>query len=256
MLTKNHAKLVEQVKIHIDADAVLQKTYWDEEEQKGCFIGCLAHSSDASFLQSEYGLPLPLVRICENIFERLPLDQAKQFFADIPAAVGADGKDLSLVHWKFLHQTLKNMPITDDKTQSAIDVVIEGVGLLADGKEWPARAARAAARAADAAYAVAYIDRAARAADAAYAAYAVAYIDHAARAADAVAYIARAARAARAAAYAAAAADAAARAAAHAYAAAARAAYDAAAAAHAYAAAYQRDILLKIITDAPMGDFK
>ena len=157
MLTKNHAKLTEQVQIHIDADAVLQGTYWDEEEQKGCFIGCLAHSADAKFLQSEYGLPLPLVRICESIFERLPSDQAKQFFANIPIAVGADGKDLSLVHWKFLHQTLKNMPITDDKTQSVIDVVIDGVGLLADGKEWPAADA-AYAYAADAA---AYADAAA-----------------------------------------------------------------------------------------------
>jgi hypothetical protein len=237
MLTKNHAKLVEQVKAHVDADAVLQGTYWDEEEQKGCFIGCLAHSPDASFLQDEYGLPLPLVRICESIFERLPSDQAKQFFSDIPAAVGADGKDLSLAHWKFLHQTLKNMPLTDDKTQPVIDVVIEGIGLLADGKEWPAadavRAAAARARDSDAVYATAV-----------YAAYSAAY---AANSADA--YVTCEAYATYTAYSAANSADAYATYEAYAHGAAYTASYDAAAAA-------QRDLLIKIIADAPMCDFK
>ena len=67
MLTKNHENLTIEVKHHVEADAILQGTYWDGSH--GCFIGCLAHSNDATKLGELYGLPLSLVRIFENIFE-------------------------------------------------------------------------------------------------------------------------------------------------------------------------------------------
>ena len=169
MLTKNHDKLTAEVQAHIAADAVIQGNYWDG--LKGCFIGCLAHSSDAIILQDWYGLPLPLVRICEVIFEGLTQNEAKDFFAAIPNAVGRDGKDLSRVSWQFFAAELRALPPAPEDTQKVIDQVIAGVDLLAKGQDWPddTRAAYAAyaTRADYAAYAA---TRAAYAADAADAA--------------------------------------------------------------------------------------
>jgi hypothetical protein len=208
ILTINHAKMAAEVAKHIAADAVVQGEYWDGTH--GCFIGCLAHSSDASLLEREYGLPEPLVRICENIFEGLAPDEAKAFFAAIPDAVGRDGKDLSRVHWAFLASELRALPKVPDDIQAVIDPVISGMDLLAAGGKWSADAARAAASAAayaDAAYAAA--SAAARAsaaasasayADAAYAAAsasAAAYADAAYASASAAAYAASASAAPR-----------------------------------------------------------
>jgi hypothetical protein len=235
MLSINTDTLRAEVAAHIAADAVVQGRYW--KDGKGCFIGCLAHSRDATVLGDRFGLPLPLVRICEGIFEALPADEAKSFFAAVPDAVGVDGKDLSRVHWAFLAEELRALPEVPPEVQAVIDPVIAGMDLLASGQKWPAAAyaARAAADAADAAYA----------AQAAYAADAAADAAHAARAAyaDAAAYAARASHAA------AAAADAAARAAARA------AAYAADAARAAYAAVRrrQRDTILRLIAAAPLG---
>jgi hypothetical protein len=164
MLTINTDLLRTEVAAHIAADAVVQGNYWDGG--KGCFIGCLAHSSDAEKLGERFGLPLPLVRICENIFEALPLDEAQAFFAAIPDAVGCDGKDLTRVHWAFLDSELRALPEVPDNIQAVIDPVIAGMDLMVAGKEWPGAAD--AAHAAYAAYAAAYA--AARAAAAAYAA--------------------------------------------------------------------------------------
>lgn len=144
-LTTNFETLRAEVAAHIAADAVVQGTYWDGSH--GCFIGCLAHSPDASVLQDRYGLPLMLVRICESIFENLPHREAVEFFAAIPAAIGRDGKDLTRVAWAFLASELRALPAT----MPEIDTVIAGLDMLASGLEWDA--ADAAARAARAAYA-------------------------------------------------------------------------------------------------------
>jgi hypothetical protein len=239
MLAINTDTLRAEVAAHIAADAVVQGHYW--KDGKGCFIGCLAHSRDATVLGDRFGLPLPLVRICEGIFEALPADEAKSFFAAVPDAVGVDGKDLSRVHWAFLAEELRALPEVPPEVQAVIDPVIAGMDLLASGQKWPAAARAAARAAADAAYA-AY---AAHAAQAAYAADAAADAAHAARAAyaDAAAYAARASHAAARASHAAA------RAAAHA------AAYAADAARAAYAAVRRRhrDTILRLIAAAPLG---
>lgn len=180
MLTKNHDRLTAEVQDHIAADAVIQGDYWNGS--KGCFIGCLAHSSDAKILQDRYGLPLPLVKICEGIFEDLTENEAKDFFAAIPNAVGRDGKDLSRVSWQFLAAELRALPPAPEDKQKVIDQVIAGMDLLAKGQDWP-----------DAAEAV----RATRADDASYSAYAAtraAYTTCAVNAATRAAYAAEAAK--------------------------------------------------------------
>ena len=252
ILTRNHAELTLKVAKHIEADAVIQGEYWDGH--KGCFIGCLTQSSDPKPAHERFGLPEPLLRIAESIFERLPTDDAKGFFAELPKAVGRDGKDLSRVHWAFLAEELRELPNVPADIQAVIDPVIEGMETLASGGDWSKDAANAA-RAADAAYA-------AHAADAGHAAYAAA--NTAAYAADA-ADAARAADAGHADYAAANTAAYAARAAAHAAAYAARAAAAAAAyaalvvdfaadaadaAAYAVSLRRQRDTLLRLISEA------
>ena len=209
MLTKNFSTLQSEVAKHVAADQVIQGMYWDDEDQKGCFIGCLAHANDALSLKTKYGIPLMLTRIAENIFEGLPSGKAVKFFKKFPKSVACDNKDLSLVGWKFLQFELENLPHKTEEVQDVID----GISKLARGEKWrkdeardaaadaddaavaarDADAARAAywtARAAaDAAWAAAARDaywtaRAADAVDAAVAAVAAA-VDNAARGADA-----------------------------------------------------------------------
>ena len=98
-------------------------------------------------------MPEPLLRIAESIFERLPTDDAKGFFAELPKAVGRDGKDLSRVHWAFLASELRELPNVHADIQAVIDPVIEGMEILASGGDWSKDAADAAAAAAYAAYA-------------------------------------------------------------------------------------------------------
>jgi len=218
ILTKNTDKLRQEVAAHVAADAIVQGVYWDVVRKQGCFFCCLAKSDDPTINEATYGLPVMVQRIAENIFEALPADEAKAFFAALPDAVACDGKDLTKVGWQFLAAELRSLPEQPAEIQAVIDPVIAGMDLLASGQEWPAdaEAARAAAAAT------------ARAADwAAAAAWAAA-----ADAADAAAW--------------AAAADAAAWAAADAAAAA------AAATARAAARLRQRDLLLRLIAEAPV----
>jgi len=218
ILTKNTDKLREEVAAHVAADSIVQGIYWDTESMCGCFIGCLAHDNDPAINEAVYGLPVMVQRITEHIFEALPGADAKAFFATLPDAVGCDGKDLTRVGWQFLAAELRCLPAQSAELQAVIGPVIAGMDLLASGQEWTA--ARAAAAAAW---------DAARAAGAAWAA-AWAAADAAARAAAAAAGDA---------------ADAAARAAA-------AAAGDAADAARAAAVLRQRDLLLRLIHEAPV----
>ena len=150
MLTKNTDILRAEVDAHIKADALMRSTYWDVSKGKGCFIGCLTHSSDPAPAFERFGLPVAVLRIAENIFEALPDEEGRAFFAALPDAVGCDGKDLSLVHWAFLAAELRALPKTTEDVQAAIDPITAGMDILASGGEWPS-AARTAASAAYAA---------------------------------------------------------------------------------------------------------
>jgi len=156
MTTRNIEHLAATVAEHIEADAVVQGDYWSEDEQKGCFIGCLVHADRPDLIEERYGIPVMITKIAEAIFERLPADEAKQFFADFPAAINNDGKDLSRVGWQFLAQTLRDLPPITAEVQDVVDLVVAGLDRLAEGEEWSSAAARAAAvRACDAAAAMA-----------------------------------------------------------------------------------------------------
>ena len=162
MISKNIEQMKIEISEHIAADAVIQGEYFDGE--KGCFIGCLTHSDDAQEVVDKYGLPIALVRVCENIHEGLSEGEYQDFFSKIGDAIDVDGKDLSKVHWLFLKEILENMPKQKPYVQKFIDSVISGLGLLATGKDWAdaaafdsadAAAVTAAVTAADAVHAAA-----------------------------------------------------------------------------------------------------
>ena len=154
MLTKNTDKLRREVAAHVAADSVAQGSY------TACIIGCLSGGNRPDVIEREYGLPVMVQRIAEGIFESLPADEAVKFFAAVADAVDQDNKDLSKVSWQFLAAELRSLPAQPAEIQAVIDPVIAGMDLMAAGKEWPAaavraadwaaRAARAAARAAEA----------------------------------------------------------------------------------------------------------
>ena len=149
MLTKNFQQLETEVGRHVAADSVAQNSY------ETCFIGCLAnHSNDPHFIETTYGIPVMVSRIAESIFEDLPAEDATAFFAALPEAVECDGKDLSRVSWAFLAAELRSLPTVPGDVQAVIDPVITGLDLLAEGKEW--KDAQAVAEAADAARVAAY----------------------------------------------------------------------------------------------------
>ena len=145
-LTKNTEKLRQEVAAHVAADSIVQGNYWNSVSKRGCFIGCLAKGNNPEFNKATYGLPVMLQRIAENIFGALPADEAKAFFAALPDAVSCDGKDLTKVSWQFLAAELRSLPEQPAEVQAVIDPVIIGMDLLANGQEWPetARAAWAA----------------------------------------------------------------------------------------------------------------
>ena len=140
MLTRNFQQLQHEVAYHVEADRVAQGSY------STCFIGCLAHGEDnPDYIEAQYGIPLVVTRIAESIFEGLPEDEAIGFFAALPSAVGFDGKDLSRVGWQFLASELRSLPPVLSEIQAVIDPVIAGMDLLAAGKEWSKKEAAHAA---------------------------------------------------------------------------------------------------------------
>ena len=155
MQTKNIQAMIQESHMHVASNALAQHSY------QTCVIGCLSGvgKNRPDLIEARFGVPLMLIRLIESVYERLPAAESQQFYLDFPAAIGEDGKDLTRVSWAFLGEMLRAMPDQPALIQAAIDLVIVGMDLLAQGKEWPADE-EAAARAAEA-------TKAARAAEAA-----------------------------------------------------------------------------------------
>jgi hypothetical protein len=183
----------ERLERHYAADEIIKGVYW--QEGKGCAVGCITESNEpySSPIWNDIGIGLFLPKLCDTIFEGLPDKLAKEFPIRFWTAIeSAKGKDLGLVHWKFLHwllsDELRQYHDHEIVGESIVDVM-NGIELLAIGKSWANAVAYAAANAAYAAARAAA--RAARASNASNAAYAAARA--AARAANAAANAAYAA---------------------------------------------------------------
>ena len=135
MKTRNIEQMTAEIDAHRTADLLVQGSYYDRATGRGCFIGCLAHGNDTAVIADRFGVPEPLTRLLESIFESLPFDEAADFFSEIPRAIGRDGRDLTRVHWAFLVDMLRHLP--DTGAQDVVTGVIVGMDLLAAGQDWP-----------------------------------------------------------------------------------------------------------------------
>ena len=136
-----------RVAAHAAADEIAQGVYW--ENGKGCFIGCIAHSSNPARVEELTGFPVMLTKLAESIFEGLPNGQAKAF---LPRAMNAPkvGASLDLVGWKFLHWLVEDV-LREHGTDDVRTACAAALAVLADkaeGREVTAYAADAAAYAA------------------------------------------------------------------------------------------------------------
>ena len=144
MLTKNTSLLRERVTHHFTANTVVQEDGWNPRTQSGGILSCLAGDDDPVDLNEEqFGIPVMLQRIAAGIFNDLPAEASRVFFAALPGAIERDGKDLSKVCWQFLAAELRAMHQPPD-IQRVIDPVIDGMDALGSGREWPLATAYAA----------------------------------------------------------------------------------------------------------------
>ena len=199
------AQFVRLLEWHKEQDKIVQGTYQDDEERdhylvngwsfksfgRGCAVGCSIESlriitartdleyDDHVAYEELIGVPRILARLEDGIFEKLPIEEARDWPIRFAAAIPV-GADLSLVWPRFAVWLLADPQdgvIQFAKTQKqrqVIQAVADLYGRRVEGQEpteseWRA-AAYAAAYAADAAAAYAADD----AAYAAYAAYAAA----------------------------------------------------------------------------------
>ena len=184
-----------RVRAHREADEIVQGVYW--EHGKGCAVGCTIHSGNHAAYETELGIPRIIAKLEDGIFESLENDRSMLWpeqFLSAPAV----GADLALVWprfavWLLVDPTCGVFQFAkSDRSKKAIEDVADGYLAVIKGEaktpNWAElRAAAYAANAAYAAYAVANAAYAAADAAAAYAAYAAA---NAADAAYAAAYAA------------------------------------------------------------------
>jgi hypothetical protein len=97
------AALVAQLEAHYAADEIIKGTYW--KKGKGCAVGCCVHSDDHGLLETRYGIPKQIAHLMDEIFERLPNEQAKDFPLAVIKAIPV-GADLSKVINYFLEWIL------------------------------------------------------------------------------------------------------------------------------------------------------
>lgn len=146
--------VVERVREHQRLDQIAQLIYWDGS--KGCAIGCVLHSGEHMAFEQQLGLPVFLAYLDEQIFENLPLDEAKawplRFIEAVPVGV-----DLELVFPRFMHWLLSDpdgvRQYADARTVPIMDTIVAMYARRIDGMPFDGDAAGAAAGAAGAAQA-------------------------------------------------------------------------------------------------------
>src|SRR5262245_12978579 len=140
------ARFLEEIGKHELADAIVQGTYGEmvDAEFRGCAIGCSLHSmniihgaadsewkiGDHARYESELGLPIWLAYLEDNIFEHLPIEQAKtwprRFAEAIP--VGATVPDTvlaTILRWILADDTFGVRFATDDgEIREYIDTIV------------------------------------------------------------------------------------------------------------------------------------
>jgi hypothetical protein len=90
---------LDRVRAHAAADEIEKGFYW--QDGRGCAVGCTVHGSDYGKYEAELGIPRWLAVIEDQIFEGLPLEEAKLWPERFLSAI-AVGQDLEAVKAPFL----------------------------------------------------------------------------------------------------------------------------------------------------------
>ena len=129
-----------RLETHYQADEIIKGVYW--EDGKGCAVGCMTESHEPYNvpLWDDLGVGLFLPRLCDVIFEGLPNDVAKEWPLRFWSAIeSAKGKDLGLIHWKFLHWIL-DAQLKEFHHHEIVGKVItdvcKGIMALSNGEQW------------------------------------------------------------------------------------------------------------------------
>ena len=157
-------------------ERIIRATYWDDENKKGCAIGCIMHSvsqvagvpytegTEHSDLAVHLGGTASLYWLADSLFEALPkADEASQFAVDFAHAV-TQSQDLSQVVDKFLLWLLRD--VRQYATNKEVVDTVVGLyekrlrGEEVTDTEWK-EAHDAASRASDWSSRASYADRAA-----------------------------------------------------------------------------------------------
>lgn len=94
---KTKAHWIETMQMHQDADHLAQGLWWSDNTQRGCFFGCAMQGHPAQGIYQPVTqaaevmhLPLRLICLAEEIFEALPLEDAKLFPVQLCKAIPCD----------------------------------------------------------------------------------------------------------------------------------------------------------------------
>lgn len=98
-------KYLARVIAHAKADEIVKGQYW--ENGKGCAVGCTIHSNDHSAYERELGVPEWLARLEDQLFEKMPLKEAKKWPKQFLEAINI-GADLEQVKLPFVVFILKS----------------------------------------------------------------------------------------------------------------------------------------------------
>jgi hypothetical protein len=147
-----------RVQAHREADEIVQGYgYW--QDGKGCAVGCTIHGSDHASYETELGVPRALAHLEDQLFESMPVKEARQWPERFLAAI-QPGADLSRVAPRVLlrmqrrnRDRVSGLADVTDALRAQVVAVIEGaIAVLtewADTGECPEEAARSAAWAAE-----------------------------------------------------------------------------------------------------------
>lgn len=120
-------EFVAEMRAHQEADRLMKGTYWKEDLNKGCAVGCAIHSiakikhlqlnkSEHSNYETHLGIPEWLARVEDTIFEGLPDERSKSWPLEFSEAINS-GADLDKIKAPFLVMVLKSTLSTFDHDQ-------------------------------------------------------------------------------------------------------------------------------------------
>lgn len=123
---KVKAKFLERVLEHKKADEIIKGQYW--QNGRGCAVGCTIHGNNHYAYEAELGIPAWLAFLEDQIFESLPLADAKNWPGDlleaIPVGVDLEPVKKRFLSWLMLDEEFGVINLTKDKDIKASAKII------------------------------------------------------------------------------------------------------------------------------------